>query len=186
MDLEKWKQIIKSGKGTRLLVLLFVLLAVLLLLPKSSGGAKEAEITPAEISSEEYAQALSKQISEMVSAITGEPDPHVTVTLKSAGETVYATEDKQSERNEQQYNGETLNKTQTDGDTERTYILVKSSDGSQRPIVISRTEPEVKGIVVVSRFGENPTIREKITLAVKTALNLSSTQVCVTGYCEYT
>lgn len=82
--------------------------------------------------------------------------------------------------------GESLNRTQTDGDTQKTYILVKAADGSQKPLIVTKTEPEIRGVVVVSRGGGDPKMREKIVEAVKTALDLSSTQVCVVGYSEYT
>ena len=122
----------------------------------------------------------------MVSAITGESEPQVTVTLRTMGETVYATEDKQSEKSAEEYSGESLNRTQTDGDTQKTYILVKAADGSQKPLIVTKTEPEIRGVVIVSRGGSDPKMREKIVEAVKTALDLSSTQVCVVGYSEYT
>jgi len=51
---------------------------------------------------------------------------------------------------------------------------------------VTKTEPEIRGVVVVSRGGGDPKMREKIVEAVKTALDLSSTQVCVVGYSEYT
>ena len=64
--------------------------------------------------------------------------------------------------------------------------LVKAADGSQKPLIVTKTEPEIRGVVVVSRGGGDPKMREKIVEAVKTALDLSSTQVCVVGYSEYT
>lgn len=184
---EKYKALLKSGKLTYLLIAVCVLAAaVIIFLPGEK--AEETDPVPAETetTAEAYAEAISERIAQMVSAITGEANPHVTVTLKSMGETVYATEDRQSERNAQEYSGDSLNKTQTDGDTERTYIIVKSADGSQKPLVVTKTEPEIRGVVIVSRMGGDARMREQITQAVKTALDLSSTQVCVTGYSEYT
>ena len=125
-----------------------------------------------ELTAGDYTRALSAQIAQMVSAITGESEPQVTVTLRTMGETVYATEDKQSEKSAEEYSGESLNRTQT--------------DGSQKPLIVTKTEPEIRGVVVVSRGGSDPKMREKIVEAVKTALDLSSTQVCVVGYSEYT
>ena len=75
----------------------------------------------------------------------------MTVTLRTMGETVYATEDKQSEKSAEEYSGESLNRTQTDGDTQKTYILVKAADGSQKPLIVTKTEPEIRGVVIVSR-----------------------------------
>ena len=189
---EKLKGLLKSGKLTYLLIALCVL-AALVMISMPSGSKNNAQArqetdnkTAAELTAKEYTNSLSVQIAQMVAAITGESDPQVTVTLRSMGETVYATEDKQSEKSAEEYSGENLNRTQTDGDTQKTYILIKAADGSQKPLVVTKTEPEIRGVVVVSRYGGDPKAREKIAEAVKTALDLSSTQVCVTGYAEYT
>ena len=183
---ERWKALLKSGKSTYILIGIAVFAAGVIVLWPSEKVKSDIQSAAPTVQEEDYAQILSERIAQMVSAITGETDPHVTVTLCSNGETIYATEDRQSERNSQEYSGEELNKTQTDGDTEKTYIIVKAADGSQQPLIVTQTEPEVQGVVIVSRMGNDVQIREKITQAVKTALDLSSTQVCVTGYAEYT
>lgn len=158
------------------------LVLLMLLWPMDTKNTENEAPETVELAAGDYTRALS----EMVSAITGESEPQVTVTLRTMGETVYATEDKQSEKSAEEYSGESLNRTQTDGDTQKTYILVKAADGSQKPLIVTKTEPEIRGVVVVSRGGGDPKMREKIVEAVKTALDLSSTQVCVVGYSEYT
>ena len=133
------------------------LVLLMLLWPMDTKNTENEAPETVELTAGDYTRALSAQIAQMVSAITGESEPQVTVTLRTMGETMYATEDKQSEKSAEEYSGESLNRTQTDGDTQKTYILVKAADGW-----------------------------EKIVEAVKTALDLSSTQVCVVGYSEYT
>ena len=156
------------------------LVLLMLLWPMDTKNTENEAPEAVELTAGDYTGALSAQIAQMVSAITGESEPQVTVTLRTMGETVYATEDKQSEKSAEEYSGESLNRTQT------TYILVKAADGSQKPLIVTKTEPEIRGVVVVSRGGGDPKMREKIVEAVKTALDLSSTQVCVVGYSEYT
>ena len=184
---EKYKTLLKSGKVTYGLIGICLLIAAaVIFMPEQESTVETTEPAETTVTAESYAAAVSAQVQEMVSAITGEANPHVTVTLRSMGETVYATEDRQSERNAQEYAGDTVNKTQTDGDTEKTYILVQAADGSEKPLVVTQTQPEIRGVVIVSRDGGNAQTREKILQAVKTALDLSSTQVCVTGGSEYT
>ncbi len=181
----KWTSIIKNRKITYILIAVFFLLVVWMFYSPSSQSTEAVSDHKAEDSSS-YEAYLIDQISVMVAAITDEKAPHVTVTLRTNGETVYATENRTSERNSQEYSDSTLNKTLSDGDTEKTYIIVKNADGSQQPLVVTQIKPEIQGVVIVSKYGNNATVREKITQAVKTALNLSSTQVCVVGHAEYT
>ena len=182
---EKWTQLLKSGKLTYFLLAIGILFAVLIVfLPTDKKAVPETKIENE--AEPDYEEILEEQLREMVSAITGEDAPHVTVTLCSSGETVYATEDRTSERNSQEYSESTLNKTLSDGDTEKTYIVLKDAEGAQKPLIVTQIRPDVKGVVIVSQYGNSAVVREKITHAVKTALNLSSTQVCVTGQSEYT
>ena len=186
-ETDKLKSLLKNGKLTYMLIAACAALVLLMLLwPTDTKNTENEAPETVELTAEDYTKALSAQIAQMVSAITGESEPQVTVTLRTMGETVYATEDKQSEKSAEEYSGESLNRMQTDGDTQKTYILVKAADGSQKPLIVTKTEPEIRGVVVVSRGGSNPKMREKIVEAVKTALDLSSTQVCVVGYSEYT
>lgn len=182
---EKWKTLLKSGKLTGMLIGAAALLALCIVFLPGSGKPEDEEREPGK-SASAYTAELEAEIASMVTAITGEAAPHVTVTLRSMGETVYATEDRESARSEQEYDGEFINKSQTDGDTEKTYMLLKGAGGEQKPLIIAQTEPEVRGVVIVSRFGRDTQVREQIVLAVKTALDLSATQVCVTGSGEYT
>ena len=107
------------------------LVLLMLLWPMETKNTENEAPETVELTAGDYTRALSAQIAQMVSAITGESEPQVTVTLRTMGETVYATEDKQSEKSAEEYSGESLNRTQTDGDTQKTYILVKAADGSE-------------------------------------------------------
>ena len=100
------------------------LVLLMLLWPMDTKNTENEAPETVELTAGDYTRALSAQIAQMVSAITGESEPQVTVTLRTMGETVYATEDKQSEKSAEEYSGESLNRTQTDGDTQKTYILV--------------------------------------------------------------
>ena len=132
------------------------LVLLMLLWPMDTKNTENEAPETVELTAGDYTRALSAQIAQMVSAITGESEPQVTVTLRTMGETVYATEDKQSEKSAEEYSGESLNRTQTDGDTQKTYILVKAADGSQKPLIVTKTEPEIRGVVIVSRGGRRP------------------------------
>ncbi len=46
---------------------------------------------------------------------------------------------------------------------------------------VTEIQPKIKGVVIVSRYAGDPEIREKLTEAVKTALDISSARICVTG-----
>ncbi len=181
MDVKKWKgafQKALSGKqGTKLLLLLGLFGAVLLCLPSLLGAGDRETPEPAGASAAEtaeaYAERLEKKLSRMVSAMTGEESPAVLVTLENGGRYVYAADERENSRREGD-SGESSKETETE------HVLVKGSDGTQQALTVTKTEPKIKGVVIVSRYAGDPVIREKLTEAVKTALDLSSSKVCVT------
>ena len=94
---EKYRALLKSGKLTYLLIAVCVIAAAaVVFMPEKKAEVTVPETAETEVTAEAYSAAVSAEVAQMVSAITGEADPHVTVTLNSMGETVYATEDRQS------------------------------------------------------------------------------------------
>ena len=120
-------------------------------------------------SSAEYSQSLEQELSRIISAITGEKSPAVLVTLEDSGRSLYA-EDGRSTTQQGEASSE---------ERESTHVLFEDSQGNQQPLTITRTQPQVQGVVVVSAFAEDPATREKLVTAVCTALDLSSAKVCV-------
>ncbi len=166
-----------SGEKSVKLLLLIGLSGVLLLCAASfSGGpkGKTAETqTPSssELSAEDYEERLRQELTRIVSAITGEEAPAVMVTLESAGQSVYA----QDEKNGMQ--------TETEGgssESERTHVILKDPDGAQQALPVMKMQPEVKGVVIVSNCAGDPVVRERLVNAAKTALGVSASRVCVT------
>ena len=108
----------------------------------------------------------------MVRAITGEEDPEVLVTLEDTGENVYAAD--------QAWNTQEGG-AQNSREEESTYILLKDRDGGQSALPVTQRQPEVRGVVIVSSRAGDPAVREQLTQAAVTALDISSARVLVTG-----
>ena len=133
----------------------------------SSGGEPPAQETPQESAATgEYTQQLEESLLEIIRAITGEEDAQV--ERKSAG------------NSEEQASDSTVRSQSTD-DTETSYILVEDSDGSQKALSVTEISPEIRGVVVVCGKGSDAELQQNIINAVTTALQISSTRVCVVG-----
>lgn len=181
MDAEKWKSALKKvfskEHSVKALVALGLCGIALIYLSSLLGsGGKKEESKPEQAEREtagSYEKRLEEELSRIVRAITGEEGPTVLVTLESGSRLIYAeneSRDFQSEKEEGQVSER----------TEKTHVLLKNSEGGQQPLTVTEMEPEVKGVVIVSGRAGDPAIREKLTEAVKTALNISSARVCVT------
>lgn len=179
MDVEKIKERIKKAfskdNGVRLLVIIGICGIGLIYLSsiwESGTGAKNERKTEEVIDAEtDREQAMEQKLARLVSAITGEESPQVLVTFESGGETVYAEDESVNTRR---------GDGQDDEEREASHVILKGSDGGQHALTVMEIQPEVKGVVIVSSCAGNPIVREKLTEAVKTALDISSARVYVT------
>lgn len=181
MGFRKWKQsfleLFRKEKAIGLVVALGVCGILLIYLSSLWGEPDESQeqTLSSEATSEEYKMALEADVKRIVEAITGEESPTVVITLGDNGHSLYASD----ERYNTQSSGE--EGTSSEEERETTHVLLEDAQGNQSALTVTQTQPEVQGVVVVSRFAENPSIQEKLLNAVCTALDLSTAKVCVTS-----
>lgn len=180
MDVEKWKEAVKKAlskeKSTKILLVLGVCGILLIYLSTlfSSGKKQDSEPVQETVSDSaaSYEKRLEQELSRIVSAITGEPDPAVMVTLKNGSRYIYAADEKGASQTEQ--DGTAAEERETK------YVVLKNSQGAQQALPITEIQPKVKGVIIVSRYAGDPEVREKLTEAAKTVLDISSARICVT------
>lgn len=149
---------------------------------KTNNAKKVTASTSATASSStyEYVAQLENNLKELISSIRGAGNTRVMVTLENSEETVYATEEKKNkEATEDKSDGQLSKKRESD-DCEKKYITVRDADGTERALSVTQIQPTVKGVVVVCDGGDIPEVQQKITDAIKTALNITSKRVYVT------
>lgn len=156
-----------SEKRTALIPIIIAVIGIILVFASGSNVEKKTETLSAD-ETETYVASTELKLKNIISAITGEEDPGVMVTLNSGSRYIYAADEKKSEKD----GG-------NDVQAENNYITLRNSGGGQDAVIITEILPEIKGVVVVSRYSEDPVISASIIKAVKTVLDLSTTEVCV-------
>lgn len=177
MELGQWKQrfqdLFRKEKPLKLVVLLGICgIALIGFSSFWEPAGKEESPETSGSSTEDYRKQLEEDLSRIVTAITGETDPTVVITLGDTGRNLYASDQRQSTQQEDNASSE---------ERESSHILMEDAEGNQYALTVTQTQPEVQGVVVVSRYAGNPAIQEKLLSAVCTALDISSAKVCVTG-----
>ena len=69
----------------------------------------------------------------------------------------------------------------TSSENKQSYITVKTADGGEQALLVTAEMPEVRGVAVVCRGGDDELINEKIKNAVTAALNITSKRVYIAG-----
>ncbi len=178
---EKIKTLLCSEGKVKIIVLLglcgIALILLSELLPKQS---KKQEPQPqVSQTNAAYASQLEDKIYALVTSIDGVGKARVLVTLESGVEYVYANAEKKITDVTQDYSENGVKKLHEKDNSENSYILVDNGNGKEA-LIKTQIEPKVKGVVVVCEGAESIEVEERIINAVKTALDLSSTQVCIT------
>lgn len=176
---EKLKKTVEKLKNPKFLIIIgFIgigLIFISSLIPKSE-EKKETDSSQS-FSAKDYKEELEKSIKVLVSGISGDPEPTVIVTLESGVRYSYADSEKsdQSSSEGKDKGGEEKKS------VSRSYVIVRSADGSEGPLLVSELMPQVRGVAVICRGGYDDSIREEISNAVTAALNITSKRVHISG-----
>lgn len=167
----------KSARARRAVVAVGIIGIALILLSELLPKKKEVEPTakspPAAKTAQEYAEELEQRLQEVVRGISGVGRCRVMVTLENGVEYVYASEEKAGS----DYSSDGDRLSQAD-DSESSIILIQTENGYEG-LLVTELQPTVKGVVVVCEGGGNEAVRERVTEAVATVLNVTSKRVCV-------
>ena len=131
--------------------------------------------TPQSISTAE--RDLEQRLTEIVSHIDGAGRTTVMVTMDSTGEVVYAKDTSvRADASTTQESGKLSESSSSSADS--SHIIIDGKDGDE-PLVEKQIEPKVRGVIVLCEGADNPIVENRVTEAVKTALGISSSRICV-------
>ena len=182
---KKIHEFLLKDKSKKIIICIGILGIALIFISEffKTNNAKKVTASTSAIASSstyEYVAQLENNLKELISSIKGAGNTRVMVTLENSEETVYATEEKKNkEATEDKSDGQLSKKRESD-DCEKKYITVRDADGTERALSVTQIQPTVKGVVVVCDGGDIPEVQQKITDAIKTALNITSKRVYVT------
>ncbi len=151
-------------------ILGIVLIGLSELLPDHSEQEQKQEEPLAAAAQQSYEEEMEQRLLPVLEQIKGVGKTELLITVEYDVENIYAMEETHS-----------LDKTGEDALREssaQSYVLVDSREGSQ-PLLLTRKEPEVKGVVVVCDGGGDPVVKQAVTEAVATAFRIPVTRICV-------
>lgn len=171
---DKLKKLCKDGKKRTRLIFILGAAGVLLiagseLLPdkNSADTAQQSELTIDE--SERYRENIEKQLTGIISQISGVGEADVMITVSGTKEYVYA----------EQY--DVSRKSQSGGeDTQQSgQVILAGAGGKTQPVLKKIMTPQISGAVVVCEGANDDRTRERVVNAVSAALGLPSTKISV-------
>lgn len=125
---------------------------------------------------EQYCEQLENSVKSIVTGITGDKRATVVITLESGVRYAYASA---AETDTSSATGSTTD--QSSQSKKQSYITIKNADGSEQALVVTEIMPEVRGVAIICKDGNNEVVAEKIKNAVTSALNITSKRVYISG-----
>ena len=173
---------IKSPKGLKLVVIIgFSAVALIfttnLFAPEKTSVSADTNTK----SSEEYTAELEKRVLQIIESIDGVGKSKILITLENGVENIYADEQKTNTDTTEDVDEQNGNKKSTQReDSENKIVIVDNDSGGKEPVIKTRIEPRVKGVVIVCEGGDNELVKQRVTDAVTTALSIPLKKVCIT------
>ncbi len=164
------KEIIKNASKYKLQLAAVAAAVFLLLISCFSDAGKEVKTeSGADFSAREYTRLLEKELENQLSSLDGAGAVKVMLTLENGSESKYATQIIQ--KNENGGNSrEELNEE---------YVIVKKGASNEECVVISISEPRVRGVAVAAEGADSPNVKKAITETVCAVFDISSADVSV-------
>ena len=158
-----------SGKKKSLILTLAGIVGLMLIIFGTFGERKEEneEISKNQkenVSTLEYIAALENKIGNIAEQITGSGNVRVIVSVSSGTEYIYVSNEKLTENS-----------------SSKEYITVRTANGGDELILLKEIYPDVTGVSVACKGGDQPEIQAKLINVISTSLGVSSHRICIVG-----
>lgn len=175
---DKIRNLFDKNNRTTLFVIVGLLGILLIFASSFFEDDEEAQQTSGYISqnvnvsedTEKFKEQTEKELCEMLENISGVGEVKVMITVDGTTEYVYAEElTKDSNDSSQSYKSQ--------------YVIVENN-GDKEALVKKINKPQISGVAVVCKGGDDVKVAERVIKAVSTVLNISSGKVCVVPLVE--
>lgn len=183
--LQKIKGIFENDKYKKMLIICGLLGIALIFLSSffenkdTSAGSTVQTVYTANQSIEQYKEDTEINLGNMIASIDGAGKTKIMVTVDSGIEYVYASDEKESV-NSKSDKSQDKDNTENTQDSEKSYITIRLSDGTQQAVTVKEIQPRIRGVLVICEGGGDALVQQRVIEAVTKALDISSAKVCVT------
>ncbi|GAW94163.1 stage III sporulation protein AH [Calderihabitans maritimus] len=150
--------------------------------PEPAGGksSKESWVEPGINLLTAAEMRLEERLEQILSEIEGVGKVSVTILFKTGPEYKFAVNENSIKRTVQEEDQTGGTRVTTEVNEDGQLVLARAAElGGEKPVVVKEIKPEVQGVLIVAEGAENPYVREKLSRAVQTILDISPHQVSV-------
>lgn len=129
--------------------------------------------------SDSTVQQLEELLKNTLQKVEGVGEVAVAVTMESTGEKVVGKDVPSNSSETKQEDSQGGKQESIVRSSDESTVYTKDSQGNQAPYVISETAPEIRGVIVVAKGGNNPVIAQQIQEAVMALFHVEAHKIKV-------
>jgi stage III sporulation protein AG len=161
-------------KDNLLIIFLAGVLLVIIALPSTNNTTKEKTLSLEEetttnqdtIKTISYMSEQEKRLEEVLSKVQGVGEVDVMITLKSSKELIVEKDTPTTSSTSQEEDAEGGQRTTLDKSATEVTVYEQDNNGGSVPYVVKELEPEIEGIIVIAKGGDDPVIIKNISDAI--------------------
>ncbi len=131
---------------------------------------KDDKVVKSNLSDEEYCLYLEEKVKMFVEKIEGAGKAEVIITLDETKEFIYATDDKDIQKN---------NSNSDDSTLEKDYVIIENNNNDEG-LLIKTIEPKVRGVAISCEGGNKPEVQQQIYSTLEAILNINTSNISIT------
>lgn len=178
-------------KDNFIIVLLVGVLLIVIAFPTSNGSnkeGKESEKSPSvsEATSNQndtqtlsYVEEQEKRLETILSSVQGVGEVNVMITLKSSKELIVEKDTPATSATTQEEDAEGGKRNTTDKSTTEATVYQQDNSGGSSPYVVKELEPEIEGIIVIAKGGDDPVVAKNISDAILALFHVEAHKIKV-------
>ena len=144
-------------------------------LDRDSSLASEPKNTGAS----DYVAALEERLTGILSKIQDTGKVSVMITLKTGTELIPAKDESVSDKTTNEKDMEGGTRTITEKSTSDQVVFKNNQGGTSEPLVLKEINPEIKGVIIVAEGAQDPKVKQELSTAVQTVLDIPAYRVSV-------
>ena len=159
----------KLNRKTLIILLVGLLSIFIIFISEMDFNKKDDNTEITNYNTDDYCLMLEQKIESFIESIDGAGDAKVVITLSETTEYIYATDDKEIKKGNE--NGE-------DWTIENNHVIIKNSNENSG-LLIKTIEPKIRGIAIACTGGDDIRVQEQIFSAVSALLNISTSEISI-------
>jgi len=127
----------------------------------------------------EQERALESRLEEIFSLVEGAGKVRVMISPFTGRETIFAVDVNKNESYSIEKDAQGGTRETRQHQSQEKTVMVTDRQGTDSPLVMRETEPQISGIVIVAEGGDSPIVRDALTRAARAVLGLDAHKIQV-------